>query len=273
PRSGAAPLPLGGKRASRSSAGSRPPGRSATSRSLHAVRFEVHVGNVATEHDDGAVAAVVAGVRELERIGALYLHLPFVITREAHPGERDRVIQELQLIALAGRAPGAHRALARLQADGPEQRTDRDHQQQRKRFPHDGRKYTESLKGFAELPSLKATLLDLNNHAHIGTALGLVEVKLYGFDPPLQQRQSAGLLAPKADPTEPPKLATITTRNAANELVEIVIPSDHNGRESISYGCNYRIRRAARKKISHIAHLVATCDEELRNRVRNVFVN
>lgn len=100
----------------------------------------MHVGHFAAQHDDRAMAAVVPRVREFERVGTFDLHLPVVVAREAHPGEGDGVVEELQLIALAGRASGAHRALARLQAIGPEQRAEHDHREQRQCFPHEGRR-------------------------------------------------------------------------------------------------------------------------------------
>src|SRR5205085_7041683 len=72
--------------------------------SLHPIWLEVHVGHLAAQHDDGAMAAVVAGVGKLERIGAPYFQLPFLIACQAHLCECDGFVEELQLVALAGRA-------------------------------------------------------------------------------------------------------------------------------------------------------------------------
>src|SRR3954467_3507410 len=81
------------------------------------------------------MAPVVAGIGKLEHIGARDLHLPVLIARKAHPGEGDRLIEELQLIALARRAAGADCALARLQAVGPQEGAGED-QEQRECLPH-----------------------------------------------------------------------------------------------------------------------------------------
>src|SRR2546429_8153061 len=82
------------------------------------------------------MAAVIPRVREFERIRALDLDLPFLIAREAHPGEGHRIVQELELIALAGRASRAHRALARLQAIGPQPPAKHDEEQHGDRLPY-----------------------------------------------------------------------------------------------------------------------------------------
>src|SRR3954469_1493063 len=95
----------------------------------------MQVGHFSAEHDDGAMAAVVAGVGEFERIRARDLHLAVFVTREPHAGKSDRVIEELQLIAFARRAAGADRPLAGLQAVGPQEAAEGDEENGR-RFPH-----------------------------------------------------------------------------------------------------------------------------------------
>ena len=88
---------------------------------LQPVRFELHVLQVGAEHHDGAVAAVVARIGEFEGIGAPQAQAAVVVAREAQLGEGDRVVEELQVIALARGASGLHRALARAQAVQPEE--------------------------------------------------------------------------------------------------------------------------------------------------------
>jgi len=50
---------------------------------LHTEGFELQVAHLAAQHDDGAVAAVVPGVGELEGVGAGDLQLPFLVARQA----------------------------------------------------------------------------------------------------------------------------------------------------------------------------------------------
>ena len=81
------------------------------------------------------MAAVVAGVGELEGIGARDPELAVLAAPQPHARERHRVVEELERVALARGAPGLHRALARAQAVEPEEypccNTDN-----RGRFPH-----------------------------------------------------------------------------------------------------------------------------------------
>src|SRR5438067_841882 len=95
----------------------------------------MHVDDIGAKYDDGTMAAVISRIGKLERISAGNLELSLLVARESHAREGHRVIEELQLIALAGRAPCPHRALARLQAIAPEQGTD-DDQHYREAFPH-----------------------------------------------------------------------------------------------------------------------------------------
>src|SRR5262249_44475674 len=90
--------------------------------SLNAVRLHMQVRQLAAEHDDGALAPVVSRVRELERVGARDPQLAILVAREAQPGKGHGVVEELQLVAPAGGAPGVDRALARAQAVHPEER-------------------------------------------------------------------------------------------------------------------------------------------------------
>src|ERR1043165_6584900 len=95
----------------------------------------MQVGDLAAQHDDGAVAAVVAGVGKFEGVGARDLELAFLATPEPHARERYGVVEKLELVALAGGASGPHRALACLEAIGPKQCT-ADDDYQRQTLPH-----------------------------------------------------------------------------------------------------------------------------------------
>jgi len=90
-------------------------------RSLDRVWLQVEVLHLAAEHHDGALTPVVASVGELERVGPGDAQLAVVIAGEAQAREGYGVIEKLKPIALARGAPGAHRALARLQAVRPKQ--------------------------------------------------------------------------------------------------------------------------------------------------------
>jgi len=68
---------------------------------LHAERLELQILQLPAEHHDRAVAAVIPGVRELEGVGARDPDLAIVVAPEAHAADRDRVVEELQLVALA----------------------------------------------------------------------------------------------------------------------------------------------------------------------------
>ncbi len=59
----------------------------------------LHLG---AEHDDRAVAPVVAGVGELESIGARDSQLTILIPLKTKACKGNRVVEELQMIALAG---------------------------------------------------------------------------------------------------------------------------------------------------------------------------
>ena len=96
---------------------------------------ELQVLQLAAEHHDGAVAAVVAGVGKLERIRARDPELSVLVAPESDARERNRIIQKLQVVALARPAPGLHRALARSQAVEPEKNPCCD-KNNRADFPH-----------------------------------------------------------------------------------------------------------------------------------------
>src|SRR4051794_25580091 len=81
------------------------------------------------------MAAVVAGIGELERVGAGDLELPAVVAAEPDAREGHRFVEELQVVALAGGAAGVHRALARAQAVNPKQNAEHD-QHESCPFPH-----------------------------------------------------------------------------------------------------------------------------------------
>src|SRR5262245_51148350 len=69
--------------------------------SLDRIRLQLQILHLAAEHHDRALAAVVAGVGKLERIGAGDAQLAVGVAREAHAGEGHRVVQKEQLVALA----------------------------------------------------------------------------------------------------------------------------------------------------------------------------
>src|SRR5688572_3569756 len=89
--------------------------------SLRPIWLELQVLQLAAQHHDRAVATVIAGVGELEGVGARDPELAFVVAPQTHAADRDRVVEKLQLIALAGRAPGVQCALARAQTVEPEE--------------------------------------------------------------------------------------------------------------------------------------------------------
>src|SRR5688500_16367992 len=103
--------------------------------SLHPVRLQLQVLELAPQHDDGAVPPVIAGVGELEGIGPRDFQLPVRVARQSEPRKRHRLIQKLQRVALAGRAPRFHCALARAQAVEPEKNPCGD-EENRGTFPH-----------------------------------------------------------------------------------------------------------------------------------------
>jgi Zn finger protein HypA/HybF involved in hydrogenase expression len=103
--------------------------------SLHPVRLEAQIGELVAQHDDRALAAVVAGLGEFEGVGARDLQLAFLVARKAQARESHRVVEELDAVALACRASRLQRALAHPHAVEPQQcpcgeEDDRD------RFPH-----------------------------------------------------------------------------------------------------------------------------------------
>ena len=60
------------------------------------IRLEVQVLQLAAQHHDRAVPAVIAGVGELEGVGARDLQLAVVVAPEAQARERNGVVEELQ---------------------------------------------------------------------------------------------------------------------------------------------------------------------------------
>src|SRR5687768_16293394 len=92
--------PRAAKTARRSSACSRSPGPRAIC-SLTGVWLQLQVEQVSAQHHDRAVAAVVPGVGKLEGISARDFQLPILAAREPEPRKRHRLIEELQLVALA----------------------------------------------------------------------------------------------------------------------------------------------------------------------------
>src|SRR5262245_44150529 len=99
------------------------------------VRLEMKVEQLPAQHHNGAMAAVVAGVGELEGVGTRELELPVLVAPQAQAREGHRVIEELQVVALAGGAAGLQRALARAQAVQPEKNPCGD-KDDRGAFPH-----------------------------------------------------------------------------------------------------------------------------------------
>ena len=115
-----------------------------------AIRLELQVLQLAAQHHDRAVAAVVAGVGELEGVGARDLQLAFVVARQAHAANATVSSSNCRPIALAGRAPGAQRALARAQAVEPEEYPC-GNEDNRGAFPH--RRYCAALSLLDRRPS------------------------------------------------------------------------------------------------------------------------
>src|SRR5262245_10680132 len=111
--------------------------------SLDPVGLHMQILHFATQHHNRALAAVVAGVGELEGIGARDAQLAFFVARKPDACKRHRIVEELQVVALARRAPGAHRALARPQAVGPQQDPAADGDDGRK-LPHQRLAFTRS---------------------------------------------------------------------------------------------------------------------------------
>jgi hypothetical protein len=102
---------------------------------LHPVWLELQVLQLAAQHHDGAVAAIVPGVGELKGVSARNPELTLTVAPQADTAERNRVVEELQRIPLARCATGLHRALARAQAVNPEKYPCCD-EDDRRRFPH-----------------------------------------------------------------------------------------------------------------------------------------
>src|SRR5205807_5595357 len=81
--------------------------------------------SVLTEQYGRAIGPVVARRGELERLGAHDPQAALFVARQAQARERHRLIEELQRIALALRAPRLDRALARTQAVDPQRSEER----------------------------------------------------------------------------------------------------------------------------------------------------
>src|SRR5882672_7462240 len=62
-------------------------------RSLDTIRLEAQVLHLGAQNDDRAVAPVVAGIGELEGVGAREAQLPLLVAREAQPREGDRIVE------------------------------------------------------------------------------------------------------------------------------------------------------------------------------------
>ena len=95
------------------------------------------------------MAAVIAGIGELEREHAPDAQPPVGVAREAQRAGGDRLVEQLHAVALAGGAPGGQRALAGAQAIDPEQQR-RDDYQDGGRLPHllCGRAWVGGIDGF-----------------------------------------------------------------------------------------------------------------------------